>query len=81
MDDPLDFVDFTEVVRHGDPAKWKRRGPKPGSPTAATSPAAEPGTMNRYDLYLDAYGDAIELHCFRHPDGSVGNVKVKEPLA
>ena len=77
MDDPLDFVDLADVIEHGDPGKWKFKGAKPGSPAPATSPQALPGTMKHYDVYVDEYGDEIELHYFRHPDGSVGNVKVK----
>jgi hypothetical protein len=77
MDDPLDYVDFVDIIQHGDPSKWAFRGPKPGSPTPATSPNARPGTMKHYDLYDDEYGDEIEVHYFRHPDGSVGDVKIK----
>jgi hypothetical protein len=47
MDDPLDFIDFADVIQHGDPSKWKYLGPKEGSPTAATSPLAEPGTVKQ----------------------------------
>jgi hypothetical protein len=36
-DDPLDYIDFADVVMHGDPSKWKYHGAKPGSPTPATS--------------------------------------------
>ncbi len=77
MDNPLDFVDFADVIEHGDPSHWHYRGPKAGSPTPATSPSAKPGTMKHYDLYVDEHGDLIELHYFRRPDGSVGDVKVK----
>ena len=76
MDNPLDFVDFADVLQHGDPDKWEYKGPKHGSPTAATSPSAQPGTMKHYDLYDDEFGEEIELHYFRHSDGSVGDVKV-----
>jgi hypothetical protein len=77
VDDPLDFVDFVDVIGHGDPARWRFRGPKPGSPTRATSPDADPGTAKHYDLYEDEHGRPIELHYFRYADGSVGDVKVK----
>ena len=30
-----------------------------------------------YDLYEDEFGDEIEVHYFRHPDGRVADVKVK----
>jgi hypothetical protein len=76
VEDPLDFVDFLDVTRHGDPRNWTFRGPKPGSPTPATSPSAPSGTMKHYDLYDDEHGDRIELHYFRYPDGSVDDVKV-----
>jgi len=78
MDDPLDFIDFVDVIEHGEPGKWTFRGAKLGSPTPAHSPAAPPGTMKHYDLYFDEDGDEIEVHYFRHPDGSVGDVKVKD---
>lgn len=77
MEDPLDFVDFADIIQHGDPYKWKFLGPKPGSPAPATSPVAQEGTMKYYDLYEDEHGDLIELHYFRHFDGSVVNVKIK----
>jgi hypothetical protein len=77
MDDPLDYFDFVDIIQHGDPSKWKFRGPKRGSPTPATSPSAQPGTMKHFDLYEDEFGDEIEVHYFRHSDGSVGDVKVR----
>jgi hypothetical protein len=77
VDDPLDYIDFADIIEHGDPSKWKYKGPTAGSPTPATSPTAEPGTMKHYELYEDAYGNQIEVHYFRHPDGSVGDVKIK----
>ena len=40
---------------------------------------AAPGTMKHYDRYEDEFGEEIEVHYFRHPDGSVGDVKVKPP--
>jgi hypothetical protein len=77
MDDPLDYIDFVDIIQHGDPAKWKFKGPKPGSPAPATSLHAPPGTMKHYDCYDDEFGEAIEVHYFRHPDGTVGDVKIK----
>ena len=77
MDDPLDFIDFVDVIEHGDPARWRFKGSKPGSPTPATSSAAGAGTLKHYDLYDDEHGRPIEVHYFRHADGSVGDVKVK----
>ena len=76
-DDPLDFIDFADVVQHGDPGNWTYKGPKAGSPTPANTQTAQPGTMKHYDLYEDEFGNEIEVHFFRHPDGSVGNVKIK----
>jgi hypothetical protein len=78
FDDPLDFIDFADIIEHGDPNTWKFKGNKKGSPTPATSSGAAPGTMKHYDLYEDSFGDLIEVHYFRHPDGSVGDVKIKE---
>jgi hypothetical protein len=34
--------------------------------------------MKHYDIYEDADGVEIELHYFRHPDGTVGDVKIKD---
>jgi hypothetical protein len=78
MDDPLDFIDFADILNHGDPGRWVFKGAKPGSPTRATTPGAAPNTMKHYDLYEDEFGDLIEVHYFRHPDGSVGDVKVRD---
>ena len=77
MDDPLDYVDITDVAVHGDPGKWRFQVRKQGSPTAATSLNAPPGTMKHYDLYLDEFGTKIELHYFRYADGTVDDVKVR----
>jgi hypothetical protein len=79
MDDPLDFIDFDDVIQHGDPSRWTFLGPKSGSGVPAHSPKAPPGTIKHYDIYEDEFGDEIEVHYFRHPDGSVSNVKVKKP--
>jgi len=76
MDDPLDYVDFVDVITHGSPDRWRFKRPK-DSPAVATSPSAPPGTMKHYDLYEDEFGSPIELHYFRYADGSVGDVKVK----
>jgi hypothetical protein len=77
MDDPLDYVDFADVAVHGNPGKWIFQGRKQGSPTPATSPNAPPDTMKHYDLYVDEFGDEIELHYFRYTDGTVDDVKVR----
>ena len=69
MDDPLDFIDFVDVLQHGDPSNWKPRGQKPGSGAPAHSPLAPAGTVKMYDLYEDEFGQEIEVHYFRHPDG------------
>jgi len=76
-EDPLDYIDMDDVLRHGNPADWTYHGPKPGSPVPAHSRNAGPGTMKHYDIYEDDFGDEIEVHYFRHPDGTVGDVKVK----
>jgi hypothetical protein len=76
MDNPLDFVDFADVLQHGDPTNWTFNGEKAGSGVLAHSPGAPPGTLKIYELYKDEFGDEIELHYFRHPDGTVSNVKV-----
>jgi hypothetical protein len=76
MDDPLDFVDFADVLQHGDPSKWVMRGAKASSGARAHSSGAPAGTLKIYEIYKDESGDEIELHYFRHPDGSVSNVKV-----
>jgi hypothetical protein len=76
MDDPLDLVDFADVLQHGDPTNWTFQGEKPGSGVPAHSASAPAGTLKIYELYKDEFDDEIELHYFRHPDGSVSNVKV-----
>jgi hypothetical protein len=76
-DDPLDYIDMDDVLQHGSPSDWTSLGPKPGSPVPATSPNAPPGTMKHYDIYRDQFGDEFEVHDFRHPDGSVGDVKIR----
>ena len=76
-EDPLDYIDMDDVIQHGDPSRWTFVGPKVGSPVPATSPNAGSGTMKHYDIYRDEFGDEIEVHYFRHPDGSVGDVKIK----
>jgi hypothetical protein len=76
MDNALDFVDFADVLQHGDPTNWTFQGEKEGSGALAHSPDAPPGTLKIYELYKDEFGDEIELHYFRHPDGTVSNVKV-----
>jgi hypothetical protein len=77
MDNPLDYVDFADVIIHGNPDKWRFKGAKDGRPVQATSSLAPPETMKHYDLYEDEYGSPIELHYFRYADGSVGDVKIK----
>lgn len=76
MDNPLDFVDFADVLQHGDPNNWKYNGEKPGSRVPAHSPMAPPGTLKIYEIYEDEFGDEIELHYFLHNDGTVSDVKV-----
>jgi hypothetical protein len=76
MDNPLDFVDFADVLQHGDPENWKYNGEKPGSRAPAHSPLAPTGTLKIYEIYVDEFGDEIELHYLRHQDGSVSDVKV-----
>ena len=76
MDDPLDFIDFADVLQHGDPAKWRFLGEKPGSGVAAHSASAPAGTRKIYEVYEDEFGVEIEVHCFRHLDASVSGVKV-----
>jgi hypothetical protein len=77
QEDPLEYIDMDDVLQHGDPGGWTFLGPKPGSPVPANSPNAPPDTMKHYDLYADVFGDEIEVHYFRHADGTVADVKVK----
>jgi hypothetical protein len=76
IEDPLDYIDFADILVHGDPRKWTYKGKKQGRPTPVTSPGASPGTMKHYDIYEDEFGDQIEIHYFRNSDGSLGEVKV-----
>ena len=78
MEDPLDYIDFDDILQHGDPARWKTKGPKAGSGVLAHSTDAPDGTLKIYDIYEDEFGVEIEVHYFRHPDGRVSNVKVKK---
>lgn len=78
MDNPLEFIDFDDVLQHGDPGRWKFKGQKPGSGVASHSPQAPPGTLKIYEIYSDEFGEEIEVHYFRHPDGTVRGVKVKQ---
>jgi hypothetical protein len=77
MDDPLDFIDPDEIFEHGNPNLWKFIRVKPGSGVPAHSANAPPGTLKIYEIYLDEFGDEIEVHYFRHLDSSVSDVKVK----
>ena len=77
-DDPLEFVGLDDIFRYGSPDTWSYLGNKPGSPVDAHSPKAPPGTKKHYDLYRTEGGKEFELHYFRHPDGTVGNVEAKE---
>lgn len=77
QEDPLNYIDLDDILQHGVPENWKYLGPKPGSPVVAHSSRSRPGTMKHYDIYVDELGDEIEVHYFRHPDGTVGNVRVK----
>jgi hypothetical protein len=77
MDDPLDFIDPDEIFEHGNPGRWKFIKEKPGSGVPAHSPNAPPGTLKIYEIYQDEYGEVIEVHYFRHLDGTVSNVKLK----
>jgi hypothetical protein len=74
MEDPLDFIPFSDVLKHGDPNNWKFRGRQS---VLATDDDAPPHTLKVYESYEDEYGDLIDVHYFRHSDGSVSNVKVK----
>jgi hypothetical protein len=76
MDNPLDFVEFVDVLQHGDPSRWTYVGIKKGSGRKATSAKAPLGTKKVYELYEDEFGREIELHYFRHRDGRVSGVKV-----
>jgi hypothetical protein len=69
--------DFDEIIKHGDPGKWKYKGLKPGSSVPADSANAPTGTLKVYEIYGDEFGDEIEVHYFRHVDGTVADVKVK----
>jgi hypothetical protein len=77
LEDPLDYIDFVDITQHGDPGRWKFRGEKAGSGVPATSSGAPPGTRKIYETYEDQWGDEIEVHYFRHTDGTVSDVKVK----
>lgn len=48
MEDPLDYIDFDQVLQHGDPGRWKSLGTKPGSGVPAHSLDAPEGTLKIY---------------------------------
>jgi len=50
MEDPLESIDFDEVLQHGDPGRWQFKGPKPGSGMPATSANAPAGTVKTYEI-------------------------------
>ena len=77
MDDPLEFIDSEELFEHGDPGRWKFKGVKSGSGAPAHSANAPLGTLKIYEIYVDEFGDEIEVHYFRHLDGTVSDVKVE----
>ncbi|MGH9676211.1 MAG: hypothetical protein ACRD36_03840, partial [Candidatus Acidiferrum sp.] len=66
MDDPLDQIDLADVIKHGDPGNWVSQGAKPASGDLAYSPDAPPGTTKQYDLFVDEFGEEIEVHYIRH---------------
>lgn len=76
MVDPLDYIDFADVIKHGDPRRWTFLGKKAGSGVPATSIHAPAGTTKEYDIHRDEFGTEIEVHYFRHLDGDVSGVKV-----
>jgi hypothetical protein len=80
VDDPLEYIDFGEILQHGDPGRWKFKGQKAGSGVPAHSPNAPPGTQKIYEVYDTEFGDEIEVHYFRHADGTVSDVKVRKKL-
>jgi hypothetical protein len=51
-------------------------GERPGSGVDAHSALAPAGTRKIYEVYEDEFGVEIEVHYFRHLDGSVSGVKV-----
>ena len=73
MQDPLDYIPFSDILKHGDPANWKYHGRKS---VAAKTVNAPPLTLKVYEYYEDEFGDLMEIHYFRHSDGTVSNVKV-----
>jgi len=65
-----------EFNEHGDPSNWNFEGEKPGSGLPATSPNAPPGTLKIYERWTDEFGTLLEVHYFKHLDGSLSNVKL-----
>lgn len=62
------------IFDHGDPDTWKYLGEKRGSGVPADSPVAPPGTLKIFEVWEDEFGALLEVHYFRHLDGSVSNV-------
>ncbi|MEZ6128304.1 MAG: Calx-beta domain-containing protein [Planctomycetaceae bacterium] len=63
---------------HGDPDVWRYLGEKPGSGHLAETPAAPPGTRKIYEVWEDEFGFYLEIHYFRHLDGSISNVRLHD---
>ena len=76
MEDPLEYIEFEQVLRHGDPSGWRFLDTKPGSGVPAHSLDAPEGTLKIYEIYKDEFGYELEVHYFRHRDGRVSGVKV-----
>jgi hypothetical protein len=63
---------LTTVIRASGNSKEKSQGAA-FQPHSANAP---PGTLKIYEIYEDDVGDEIEVHYFRHLDGTVSDVKV-----
>ena len=76
MDDPLDYIDFADILQAWRSGKMEVQGTEAGKPHTGHFAKRLQGTMKHYDQD-DEFGDEIEVHYFRHPDGSVADVKIK----
>jgi hypothetical protein len=58
-------------------AAGSSRATSPEADCPPLPPDAPPGTLKIYEIYENEFNVEIEVHYFRHPDGTVSGVKVE----
>jgi hypothetical protein len=59
------------------PVDGQSLAPSREVPFRQPRPIAASGILKYYEIYIDEFGVEIEVHYFRHPDGTVGDVKIR----